>query len=269
MKRKKKKFFIINILLFITLIFTIIGISYSHLSSNLSIKGNVKGINFDDEFTLTPDSDSNLKLYGVITNTKKENDLYISEYIFKVINIGKDTIDNFTLSISFERNIRAITLNELPYNLRGNTVDIKNNKHSLFPNESLDINFTVSSRFINNNISSIKLNSEENATEISSDDFLVEFIISNYSNNIYEYDVKITNKSGKRITYWRLYITLPEEITYLSGWDATFDRRENILIVNSNIHNSILNNNSSTTFGLQLYSNIINYIPDDIRAMVR
>lgn len=269
-RKIKKHFFILNIFLAILLISTIIGISYSFLYTSLDITGTAKGIYDNTGYVLDPDSNPYLEISITLVNKWTEDGLTRYQYQINVKNIGNVTYDNFTILIRFKQNVESPIVWDYGYSLSSKNLTIVNNKYDINPNQTLGIGFAISSNSSALQISTVKITAEETTGEVTLDELNVDFTISSsWGQYMYQYSVKVTNKTGERINYWELDITLPDGTNYVSGWSAIFEVENNILIIKNESYNGRLNNNSSTTFGLQLSTNIENFIPTDIRVFVR
>lgn len=249
---------------------TVIGVSYAYLYTSLSIKGTVSGTNSDVDYVIDPNSNPNLAIDKFKINNWEESGLYKRQYQFDIVNNGKETYDNFKITIIFSNDIEDVNLWNYDYDLNGNTLTVTNNKYDLKPHNKLNVGFIISSNYTNTKIINMRLDVKEQGEEIDLDQFNVVFTNTNgWGHYVYQYDVTITNKTGSSINAWQIEITLPTNTSYKSGWNAVFNTQDNILIIKNASYNGRLDNNASTTFGLQLNTDIINYVPNNIKVTVR
>lgn len=270
MRLRRRNNIKINIFLIFFLIITIFGVSYSYLNLRLTIHGTIKGDESGIAYTITPDSNPDLSINIALTNKWIESGENRYQYLINITNIGTAIMDNFTITITFKKNVDSPIVWDYDYNLQGKDLTISNTKYNLNPNQTLPISFAISSKFSPLEISTIKLSATTAYAEVTLDKFPVNFSVSSsWGSYIYQYNVTVTNKTGNKITAWQLKITLPQGTQYQSGWSAAFTVQDNVLIINNASYNGRLNNNDNTTFGLQISTNTKNFIPNSIRAFVR
>lgn len=264
-RRKRKKSYLMQIFL-ITLL--VIGTSYSLLSEKINIKGIVSGAS-SDGYIIDSGSNPSLTIDNLNINSWQESNTYKFQYSFYLKNIGSDAFDNFTLTLSFNTEIIKVDYWNYTYEVDNKNIIINSSK-IVSPDQSVEINFIVTVSTNNLKLNKIKLESNTSSTEIDNDLFLVNFTISNgWGNYTYQYNVTVQNKTGVQLTYWQISLELPENTNYLSGWNAIFSTNNNILLIKNESYNGRLENNQSTSFGLQLQTNIQNYIPNKYTVMVR
>lgn len=270
MRRNIKKYKFLKFIFIISILIMIIGISYAYLSTSLNISGDVKGSYSSTGFIIDEGSNPNLTITQSDLTRWTQSGLNYYHYTFNLKNIGNVDYDNFKVTFTFNSNIDMQDVWVHDYVLNNNVLIITNTNYDLKKNKSAQIGFIVSSNNPILNVVKIKLEASTEAEEIDPSKFKVEFIkTGGWGNYTYQYDVKLTNLTGNRTTYWQLDITLPEGTTYVSGWNGIFETNGNILTVKNASHNGRLNNNESTSFGLQISTNIINFIPTNIKIIVR
>jgi len=265
---KKNHFYSLAFILTIFLLF--ISISYAYLSTQLNISGSVKGITQNTDFIIDPDSNPNLRINKPTINKWQEGNRYKYQYNFILSNIGDIDYDNFTVTIWFSHNITVENCWNYDESLKNDVLTINNIKYDLLANNSLEIGFIVSSNKSNLTIKKVKLEAKTTTEQVDPSKFEVVFTrTGGWGNYTYQYDVKLTNKTGQKITFWQIEITLPEGTTYVTGWNGIFEVNDTILIIKNTSSNGRLNNNSSTSFGLQLNTNIVNYLPTNPKIIIR
>ncbi|NLL44975.1 MAG: hypothetical protein GX247_04865 [Mollicutes bacterium] len=265
--RKKRNVFII--FLFYIVLLIIVGVSYSYLYTSLNIEGEISGVDTNPDYTIAPGSKTDLDISDFSKTRWYESNLERTQYQFNVVNKGNNTYDSFVLTITFQYPLTNVDIWNYEYSLSNNILVITNNNYTLGPNDSEVINFIVGSNYSNNRLLSIKLEVNEQPQEIDLDKFLVVFNkTSGWGNYIYQYNIIITNKIGVRTNGWEIRVTLPSNTTYLTGWNALYEMQGNVLIIKNTSYNGRLNNNESASIGLQLQTDIINFIPTDIKPIV-
>lgn len=266
-RTRRKTIFIKPFLMFILLL-TVFGVGYSYLSTSLSIRGNVSGINISDDYIIDPSSNPNLDINKFKVKKWEENGIIKTEYGFDVINISDQIYDGFKLTISFSTNVDSIDIWGYNHSFNDNVLTIISNEFGPSNNQKAKIGFITTSKY-NINTITIKLDVLGDNSPINLDNFTVDFkITTSWGKYIYQYDVIVSNQTGGKINYWQLEIILPSNTKYMDGWDADFQVNNDTLIVSSTSYNSKLENNESVSFGLQLKTDIINFIPSNIRIIV-
>ncbi len=268
-RRYKKKYLIIKTILFLILFSTIVGVSYSFLNQTLNISGNVSGSYESSNYIITPDSNVNLGITSFSTSKWKESDLEKTQYRFTVINNGNKRIDNFKMILNFNSVINSINIWNYDYTLSDNILTIINNNF-LLPKGNQEVGFIVASKTIDLKIRTIKFEINESNEEVDPNLFTIVFNkTGGWGNYDYQYSVVVTNKTGKKIDFWQIEVILPIGTTYSNGWNAIFESNNNNLLIKCETYNCKITNNKTATFGLQLHTDIINYIPNNIKAIVR
>lgn len=266
-RRKNKKFKI----LIIMLIFIIsISVSFAYLSSNLTIRGNVKGLSQNTEIIIEPGSNPDFQFGTPTVNKWVEANLYKYQYEANLINNSTNTYDNYKITISFNSNIESVEIWNNEYKIEQNKLIVTNNNYVLKPKKSVKIGFIITSLSANLKINSIKIEILTDYNEIDPSLFDVEFVkTGGWGNYTYQYDVFITNKTGSVVNSWNIEVTLPNKTSYISGWNAVFTFKSQILTIKNTSYNAKIENNEKIQFGLQLSTNIVNYIPTDFKVTVR
>lgn len=259
-KRNLKK------ILFLILLLTITGVSYAYLSTTLNITGEVGGKT--NGITIDKDSNPNLSIDQPVINMWQENNLYKYQYKFNIKNNGDENYDNYKIILTYNSNIIDVNT----WNFEQEIIDKKviiSNKYVLNKKSSFEVNYIVSTNISNLKLLKVKLETETKTVEPTPGNFDVIFSKTNgWGNYVYQYNVTITNKTGKKISYWEIDLVLPSGTTYENGWNAVFENSNN-LIIKCATYNGILENNQSTTFGLQLKTDTINYIPNSYTVKTR
>lgn len=270
MKRLYKKGLLIKIIIIFSFFSIVVGFGYSYLSTKLSISGSVSALLSDGGISIDPDSNPNLSFTSPTSNVWQEGGFYKRHYTFSIQNIGNENYDNYKLTLTFNQNIEGVSIWNDQYEIVSNKVIISNSGVNLLPGSSREISFIVSYRNENISINKIKLEIKTDVEEVDPSDFIITFNQSNsWGAYTYQYNVNVRNNTGNTVTYWQLDITLPPGTTHGGGWNAKFSTLGNILIIKNETYNGTIPNNSSVSFGLQLNTNIQNYIPDDIKISIR
>ncbi len=265
---KKKRLYQVTFIL--TIFILIISVSYAYLSTQLNITGQVRGITQNTDFIIDPDSNPNLRINKPTINKWQENNKYKYQYTFILSNIGNIDYDNFTVTIWFNNNITLENSWNYTFTTKTNVLTIINTQYDLLANNSLEIGFIVYSNKANLSIQKIKLEAKTTTQEIDPSKFIVVFNRTNgWGSYTYQYSVQLTNKTGQQITYWQLDIVLPTGTTFVSGWNGIFEVKGSSLIVKNESYNGRLNNDESTSFGMQLNTNIVNYLPSNPKVTIR
>ena len=269
-RKKKKKYVFLNISIIIIAFLMVVSFGYSYLSLVLKIGGEVSGSLNEQDYVLMPGSDPNLNIVVSKTDTWQENGLYKFKYTIKVKNIGSSEIDNFKVTIGFLSKIESISIWNYDYTTSGKTLIITNNIYNLASGQSVNVDFIVATQSSNQAIRTIKLEVTTNSSEVTLEEFNVNFAItSSWGSYTYQYNTTITNKTGTKINAWQLIIILPSGTSFVSGWNAIYNYSNRTLTIRNESYNGKLNNNASTNFGFQLSTNIINFIPSNIKITVR
>lgn len=271
MRRKRKRKHLSITFFFIIVIFmTVVSFGYSYLSLVLRIGGQITGQMNEQDYIIVAGSNPNLAVNVSKINTWQENGLYQYQYSLKITNVGSTTLDNFKLTIDFMNRLENVSIWNYEYSVSGKTLTVINDTQILSSGQSTTVDFIVSSKFQNQIIKAIKLEVVTNTNVVTLEQFNVNFnIASGWGQYTYQYNVTLTNKTGSKVSAWEVKITLPNGSTYVSGWSAIYSYTGNILTISNEQYNGKLNNNASVTIGLQLSTNIINFIPTDIKITVR
>lgn len=263
--RNVKKF---NIILLFVISILSVGVGYAYLSTTLSIKGNITARKTPDNIVIT--GNDKLTISSPTINKWSDNNYYKYQYRLILKNIGITTFDNYKVTFTFNDNITAINTWNHEYQIEGRTVVIKNASYNLLPNGEVEINFIATTSNIDIKILSIKLETIITKEEIDPSLFNVEFVkTGGWGSYVYQYDVKLTNKSTKVINSWELEFTMPNNTNYVSGWNGNFSQNgQNFKITNAS-YNGRVGINQTVTFGIQISTDIVNYIPSNIKIVVR
>ncbi len=268
MRRKKTKkinFFLISILLL-----TVVSVGYAYLSSNLNITGQITGDFSGEGYVIDRQSNPNLSISKPVINKWESNGQHYYQYQFNVTNIGNIDVDNFVAVFTFSSNIKNIDIWEYNYELNNKTVTVINNQKYLKPNESATVAFILQTDKSNFKLMRVKLAIEESTTEIEPSKFEIVFTpVGSWGKYVYQYDVKITNKTGFQVNHWQIDIELPSNTFYIGGWNGVFKVQNNVLTIEHTASNSRIENNQSITIGLQIETNIINFIPTVNKINIR
>lgn len=269
-RRFRNRYLLLKPFLLIALLITVVGISYAYLSTSLNISGNITGHTTNQAYTITSDSNPDLGIDKFKINKWQESGLQKIEYGFNLTNNSNKTYDNFKITITFSVNVSSVNLWDYQYTLSNNILTINNSNYDLKAHNKLTIGFIITSNSTSVRIVSMKLEASSDSNEVGLDKFNVVFNKTNgWGNYIYQYDVTVTNKTGSKITFWQLEITFPSNTSYINGWNAIYEASGNVLLIKNTSSNGRLSNNGSTTFGLQLQTDIINFIPSNIKVTVR
>lgn len=255
---------------FAIILLSMVSVGYSYLSAILNIRGNVTGSVNEKDYILMSGSNPDLKIMISKIDAWQTNNIYMYKYSFKITNIGLKSINNFKITIEYLNKVETVSITNYAYTISGKVIEIINDNYILDSGDSITSSFTISSKISFQVIKAVKLETYLNDGEVTMDKFNVDFLITNSSDTYqYQYNVNLTNKTGTKITYWQLNIILPEGTRYISGALALFNYDGNTLVIKNDKNNGRLNNNESTTIELTLLTNIINYIPNNIRIIVR
>lgn len=269
-RRYHKNYKKIKFIYIIFIFFIFIGVSYSYLTTSLNITGNVGGSYVTGDFNIDPKSNPNITISQLSLNKWQENDQFFYQYRFIIKNIGSIDYDNFQALFSFNNKIGMSNIWNYSYSIDNNKLSVINTTYDLLAGKTLEIGFIITSNKATLSLNTVKIDATTGGNVIDPSKFLVVFEkTSEWGNYVYQYNVNLTNKTGQRITYWQLDVTLPEGTSYQSGWNAIFTSNENILTIKNTTYNGRIDNNKSTTFGIQISTNIVNFIPSNIKITVR
>lgn len=267
-RRLKKRYLSFKLIIIVISFISVVGVGYSYLSGVLKITGQVSG-EVNNNYVILPGSNPNLEAKILLTNAWQEGGNYKYQYRFDIKNVGTTTIDIFTMTVNFLNSIESASIPNFDHKISGKTLTITNVNYSIAPNQTLTINFILTSKSSSQIIKSIKFD-VPTGDEVTLDQFNVQFSITNgWGQYTYQYNVTLTNKTGVKVNAWQLDVTLPTGTTFVSGWNAIYSFNNQILTIKSENYNAKINNGSSVTIGLQLTTNIINFIPTNIRVSVR
>ncbi len=269
MRRKRKKHIMLRLIIIVLIFMSVIGVSYSYLSGVLKITGQVSGERAND-YVILPGSDPNLIITSIdLNNTWKQGNNYYYQYDFNVKNIGQIPVDLFSMTVNFINNIKNASVPNYDYSINDKTLTITNSNYVIASGQMLNISITISSKSAEERVESLKFEIAP-GYQVPLSEFDVNFSISNeWGQYTYQYNVKLTNKTGSKVSSWQLGITLPSGTSFVSGWNGIYSFNNQILIIKSESYNGKINNNSSITIGLQLSTNIFNFIPSDIIVTIR
>jgi hypothetical protein len=249
---------------------TLIGVSYSYLATSLNIKGIVRGNYVTGGFNIDPSGNPNLTISLVSLDKLQEKGKYIYQYRFFIKNIGNDNYDNFQATFTYNNRITMSNIWNYTYTIDNNILSVINKNYDLLAGQSLEIGFIITSNKATLNLDTVKLEAQNTAGGVDPNKFIVVFDrTGGWGTYTYQYNVTLTNKTGIQTTYWQLDVTLPAGTSYVTGWNALFSTNANILTIKNTEYNGRIANDQSTTFGLQIATNIVNFTPSDIRIMVR
>jgi cellulase/cellobiase CelA1 len=129
---------------------------------------------------------------------------------------------------------------------------------------SADVAFIISSSSPILSLATVKLQgiNANSYEEYTATQMPVQFTATGgWGSYVYQYDIKITNKTGKKLSAWSIEVPLPLGTAMVSGWNADFQMNNQTLIISNLSYNGSINKNGSTTIGMQLSTNINNYMP--------
>lgn len=268
MKKRRRKAKMMKFSIILLFISIMISFGYSYFSTTLNITGKVTSI-ASGEIQIDENSNPNLNFSQPTENNWQEGGLYKSQFYFKVLNIGTENYDNYKITITFTQNIVNVNTWNNEYEINDNELILRNNNVNISPGGSHDIGFIIGYYNSSINIKKIKLETNTETEEIDSSKVIIAFNQSGaWGNYTYQYNVSVTNQTGKKINYWQLEMILPSGTSFVSGWNAKFDFTSNKLTIINEDYNSVINNNSSVTFGLQLNTNIENYKPTEVKVSI-
>jgi hypothetical protein len=179
--------------------------------------------------------------------------------------------NNFIIETIFSNELYGVQTQKYSSSFENKTLTIINS-YQLKKKKSITINFVVTSPSPYLRITNIKLSDQLQTQTTDIALFPVEFnVLNSWNKYTYQYDVKVTNKTANNVIYWQLNITLPNGTTFENGWNAIFSTSSNLLTIKNESYNGNIAINNSTTFGLQLTTDILNFIPNpnDISIIVR
>ena len=269
MKKRRRKIKTIKFSIILSFLIIMISFGYSYFSTTLNIKGRVTSLT-SGEIILDENSNPNLNFSKPTENDWQEGGLYKTQFNFNLLNIGQETYDNYKITITFSQNIVNVNTWNNDYEIKGNQVILSNGGVNIAPGTSREIGFIVGYQNSGIHIRKIKLETSTDIEEIDPSKVIITFNQSGaWGNYTYQYNVSVTNQTGKTINYWQLEILLPSGTSFVSGWSAKFNLSNNNLTVINEAYNGTINNNSSVSFGLQLNTNIQNYKPTDVKVSIR
>lgn len=269
MRRRYKNKYLHIILIFLLLILSI-GVGYSYLTTSLNITGNVKGTNQTGDIVIETGSNPNLKITTPTTNNNwQEGSLYKFQYSFRLSNIGSVNYDNYKITLKFNNNIVSADVWNNDYQINNNILTIIRPNYNLAAGGYVDIGFIIASNSPNLKITSVKLEVVTDIEEIDPNLFEIVFNKANeWGSYVYQYNVVLRNKTGRVINSWQFEINFPENTSFQSGWSAIFENNDKLTVKNTT-YNGRIENNASITIGLQVSTNIVNFIPTVSKVLVR
>jgi hypothetical protein len=242
-----------------------VSFGYSYLSLVLKIGGKITGKMIEQSYTLTLGSDPNLSLKVYQMSKQYQTNTYRYRYSLSLKNIGSSTINGIRITIDTNSSIGSVTVSGYDYKITGKSVTLTSSTKTLISGETTTIDLTIDCSNANLQILSVKLeklSSTSNALKV------VFNIIGSSDSYIYTYNVTITNNTTTRTSSWQIDITLPTGTSYVSGSGAIFTTSNNILTIKNGKDNGKINVGASITIGLQLSTDIANYIPNNITTTV-
>jgi hypothetical protein len=260
----KKRKVILRVSLLISIFLFAAGVGYAKLSSSISITGLVEGSLSRADYKMDSSSDSRLSMTTPIVNTWYSNNLYYYNYTFKIYNNTTEAISSFIATLDFNTSISNVEIWNYEYTIANKRFTINDTLNSLMGDNSADVAFTISSSSPNLSLATVKLQgiNPNSYEEFTASQMPVQFTVTNsWGSYYYQYDIKITNKTGKKLTAWSIEIPLPIGTTRTGGWNADFQMNNQTLIISNLSYNGNINKNGSTTIGIQLSTNINNYMP--------
>jgi hypothetical protein len=91
------------------------------------IGGTVKGQITNGDFLIDASSDPNLDIDVTLVNSWLENGIYNYQYSYVITNIGKNTINNFTITTTFSNNLVGTQIWEYTSSIENQDLIIANN----------------------------------------------------------------------------------------------------------------------------------------------
>lgn len=266
MRRKRRKNNLKYIFIIIIFIF-LLGTAYSYLKTTLNIEGVISG-NDTSGYQIITGSNPNLRMNVASINPWQDNNLYHYQYAIDVTNIGSMDVNNFELTLNYSDVISAINIWNYEYSLNEKTILVINN-NKILPNGTVRVEFIISSTK-KIKLFSIKFDVEDQLVELPISNYALDFIITGgWGQYTYQYNVNLTNKSNKKINAWRIEIPLLSGTYYVSGWNGIFTSETNKLIIDNASHNGVIDNNGTVSIGLQLNTNVQNFIPQNAKVYAR
>ncbi len=264
-RKSKLKFILIGILLC-----TAVGVSYAYLSTSLKIHGSASGHMSSGGYIVDASGNPDLSITDLSINKWQSGNVYNYQYHFSLNNKSATEYDNFKIILTYNYEVSNVNIWNYSYSLDGKKITIVNNTIHLKANSLADINFILGTSASNLELVKIKLEATTSTTEIDPKNFLVKFTPTNsWGNYVYQYNVEVTNKTGTVITYWQITLPLNDQATYENGWNGIFSSDGKNLIIKNADYNGRLENNASTTFGLQLKTATKDFIPTEYKVLVR
>jgi hypothetical protein len=264
-KRRRKKSSILKIIFLIIVFISIVSFGYSYLSIVLKIKGNITGQMNELSYNILSGSDTSLDLKMYQISKQFQNNTYSYHYSLNIKNIGTTTINGIRITLDTSGIIGSISISGYDYKISGKNFIITGTNKTLKSGETVTIDLIVNTNVSNLQILAVKL---EKLGTTNANNFNVAFnIINSTDSYVYTYSVVLTNNTGVRTTTWQIDITLPVGTNYVTGSNAVFTINNNILTIKNGKDNGKINNGASITINLQLSTNIVNYIPNDVNVI--
>jgi hypothetical protein len=265
-KRIRKRSSILKLIFLIVIFASIVSFGYSYLSTVLKIKGNITGQMDELSYTLSYGSDPSLNLKMYQMSKKIQNNTYSYHYSLNIKNIGTATINGIMVTLETNSVIASISISGYDYKITGKSFTITGTGKTLQIGEVTTIDLIINTNISNLQILSAKL---EKLGGTDTNNFNVAFNIINSTNSyVYTYSVILTNNTGVRTTSWQIDITLPSGTTYITGSSAIFTITSNVLTIKNSKKNGKINNGANVTIYLQLATNIVNYIPNNVNVLI-
>jgi hypothetical protein len=265
-KRRKKSISIMEILFLVTIFTSVVSFGYSYLSLVLKIGGSITGKVVEQSYTLASGSDPSLNLKVYQMSKQYQNNIYQYRYSLSLKNTGSSTINGIRITLDTNSVVGSVIISGYDYKITGKSITITSSNKNLIAGETITIDLIIESSNANLQIISVKL---EKFSSVGVNDLNIAFnIISSTDSYIYTYNVTITNSTSTRTSSWRIDITLPIGTSYVSGSGAIFTTSNNVLTIKNGKDNAKITAGYSITIGLQLSTNIVNYIPNNIITTV-
>ncbi len=259
MRKYKKMKLNIFLITFISLIF--ISVGYSVLSQELTIKGIVSGINDNDDI-IDQNSNKNFDIEANKGNSWTSDGYYFYIFNFDVVNNSQVNYNNFIITIKFNDSFTLDSSWGIPTTLQNNIVESKYN-NIITPNQKVSLGIIVKSNNPDLKIYKIKVIIDENTAPIKDENIIVTFKITNsWGNYNNQYNLNIQNNGDKNISYWEIHTTVPENTSFINGWDAEYEINNTTLIIKPKSYNNIININNSIDVGFQLFTNSPTVLPN-------
>lgn len=267
--RKKRKSHHLPLKLIVIPIFLLclVGTGYAYLTSVLKISGNASGLVNKQAYTTLAGNDTNFNMDIYRMGTSSSGGTYNYQYTLDITNLSSATINNFKITIECSVNVKSINISNYDYAISGKTITITNNTYKIGSGAKLRISFSISSTYSSLTINAAKIEQIAGPVEVDPSLFTVNFAIVNSTGQYtYDYNVTLTNNTGTRTNTWQLDISLPQGTIFVSGLDAVYSYSNGLLIVKNNKSNGKINNTASLIIRMQLTTNIVNFIPTNVRV---